>query len=266
MKVLNLIRLEKSDIKYEIIQFPDGEPHIVLKDINRKEDISVLCRITNPKDLFILMQVGDILNRQGVKFELNITYLMSMRMDRVISYDEAYSLKVITDVINHMSPFAVHVLEPHSKKVSELIHNYWGDLIITTPDFDEYLLAYPDEGAMKRYADNNSNVLLSSKVRDLETGKLVELKIENPEILLADNCPILVVDDLCDGGSTFVKLAVEIRKIDPKRKLSIYVTHMVNPKGIIALSENYDEVYFTNSYKDWQLEVLPENVKVIEIV
>lgn len=32
MQVLNLIRPENSDIKYDIIQFPDGEPHIVLKD------------------------------------------------------------------------------------------------------------------------------------------------------------------------------------------------------------------------------------------
>lgn len=45
-----------------------------------------------------------------------------------------------------------------------------------------------------------------------------------------------------------------------------YVTHMVNPKGITTLSENYKEVYFTNSYKDWNKETLPDNVKVIEIV
>lgn len=48
--------------------------------------------------------------------------------------------------------------------------------------------------------------------------------------------------------------------------LTIYVTHMVNPKGITTLSENYKEVYFTNSYKDWNKETLPDNVKVIEIV
>ena len=64
----------------------------------------------------------------------------------------------------------------------------------------------------------------------------------------------------------FAGIATEIRKVAPDRKLSIYVTHMVNPKGIITLSENYDEVYFTNSYKDWQNEILPKNVKVIEVV
>lgn len=79
-------------------------------------------------------------------------------------------------------------------------------------------------------------------------------------------CPIRVLDDLCDGGGTFVGIAKELRKAAPNRKLSIYVTHMVNPKGILNLSENYNEVYFTNSYKDWQNETLPSNVKVIEIV
>ena len=39
-----------------------------------------------------------------------------------------------------------------------------------------------------------------------------------------------------------------------------------NLKGIVTLSENYDEVYFTNSYKDWQNEILPNNVKVIEVI
>jgi hypothetical protein len=68
MQVLNLIRPEKSSVKYRVIQFPDGEPHIVLENIDRKDNLSVICRVCNPTDLFILMQVGDILNRQGVSF------------------------------------------------------------------------------------------------------------------------------------------------------------------------------------------------------
>lgn len=91
MKVLNLIRPEKSDIKFKIITFPDGEPHIKLKGINRKDKVIVVCRITSPKDLFILLQIGDILNRHEVTFALHIYYLMSMRMDRVISFNETYS-------------------------------------------------------------------------------------------------------------------------------------------------------------------------------
>ena len=39
---------------------------------------------------------------------------------------------------------------------------------------------------------------------------------------------------------------------------------MVNPKGIENLSKNFNHVWFTNSYKDW--ENLPENVTMIKIV
>lgn len=41
---------------------------------------------------------------------------------------------------------------------------------------------------------------------------------------------------------------------------------MVNYKGIITLSENYNEVYFTNSYNDWDKKDLPDNVTVLNVV
>ena len=76
MKKINLINLDKSDIKYESITFPDGEPHIKLDEIDRKDEYEVICRITNPNELFVLMQVADILDRQAVRWELYITYLI----------------------------------------------------------------------------------------------------------------------------------------------------------------------------------------------
>lgn len=48
MQVLNLIRPEKSNITYNVTTFPDGEPHIALGDINRKDSVTVVCRIANP--------------------------------------------------------------------------------------------------------------------------------------------------------------------------------------------------------------------------
>lgn len=75
------------------------------------------------------------------------------------------------------------------------------------------------------------------------------------------------MDDLCDAGGTFVEIANKIREVNPDRKLAIYVTHMVNPKGITTLSENYDEVYFTNSYADWdECMKLPDNVRIIKVI
>ncbi len=89
-------------------------------------------------------------------------------------------------------------------------------------------------------------VLICNKTRNPDTGKLEGFHIENPELLQDEDFkdfPLVVMDDLCDAGGTFVGIANKIREVNPDRKLAIYVTHMVNPKGITTLSENYDEVY-----------------------
>ena len=41
MQILNLVNLEKSDIKYTLSRFPDGEVQISLKDFSRKDSIYV---------------------------------------------------------------------------------------------------------------------------------------------------------------------------------------------------------------------------------
>lgn len=74
------------------------------------------------------------------------------------------------------------------------------------------------------------------------------------------------------GGGTFCGIAEEIRKIKPDASLSIFVTHMVNPRGIENLSKTFDHVWFTNSYKDWKKDwegqptPFPKNVTQIDIV
>jgi nicotinamide phosphoribosyltransferase len=135
------------------------------------------------------------------------------------------------------------------------------------PDFEGYLRVYPDKGALQRYGGDPNSDVICSKVRDPKTGQLSGFKIENPEVIEKNvNLPFVVIDDLCDGGGTFKGIAQLLGFHYPDRERTIYVTHMVNPKGITTLSENYKEVYFTNSYKDWNNEILPNNVKVIEIV
>ena len=112
MKRIDLINISKSDVKFEVTVFPDGEPHVkFLEDIDRKDEYEVFCRITNPSELFVLMQVGDILNRQGVVFKLVITYLMSQRMDRVVNFTEAFSLKIVADMINSLGAKDVYIFE-----------------------------------------------------------------------------------------------------------------------------------------------------------
>lgn len=50
MQILNLVNLEKSDIKYTLSRFPDGEVQISLGDFSHKDQICVKCRITNAEE------------------------------------------------------------------------------------------------------------------------------------------------------------------------------------------------------------------------
>ena len=263
-KIINLIRPEESDVNFKIIVFPDGEPHIILGEIDRKCSFKVICRITNPTDLFIVAQVGDILNRQGVSFTISIKYLMSMRMDRVMSFNEAYSLRIVMRILKATGAKGIYVLEPHNKIA--ILDN--GGIIMPAnkPDFLEYLPVFPDKGAFERYRYSFGDAIICSKVRDTSTGKLTGFSIENPELFKSiPDKPLMVIDDLCDGGGTFAGIAELLEKECPDRPKSIYVTHAVNARGIENMSKHYNNVYITDSYKDWQLEELPKNVTVIEI-
>lgn len=116
---------------------------------------------------------------------------------------------------------------------------------------------------MERYEYLDKNPISCSKVRDTATGKILEIKIDNPEKL--DGRPLMIIDDLCDGGGTFCGIEECFKKIGiPKDRLNISVVHMVNPKGIENLSKNFNHVWFTNSYKDW--DNLPENVTMLKII
>lgn len=263
---LNLTDREKSTIKYKIIEFSDGEIQLELEPFDRKSEIvNIVTRISSMNDLFILQQAADIFNRQEVSFNIYILYLMGMRMDRVMSFERPYTLKIIANSINAMKPKNVYVVEPHSNKTIELINNCNKIEIQTIKDFKkDYTIIYPDNGAKDRYASAGfteitdlfvnifSPSIYCEKVQDVETGKLLSFNIVNVEELKNSNKEkAIIFDDLCDGGGTFLGIAAEIKKVRPDLKLAIAVTHAVNKKGIDNLLNTFDEVYITDSYKDW---------------
>jgi ribose-phosphate pyrophosphokinase len=264
---MNIIDFTKG-IGYNIIRFPDGEVHLQLNELDRREPVKVVIRICNAEDLFLFMQLSDILHRQDVVVEeLHIPYLMSMRCDRVFSFDRPFSLKIVSKTIRDMGARQVFLYEPHSSKSSTM--TYASVKEITREYAFRYAntstICYPDKGAQVRYnLFRNDGELLCEKVRDVTTGELLSFKVTNPEEFNGEE--ITVIDDLCDGGGTFVGIASELRKLNPT-KLRLVVTHAVNYDGILKVASVYDEVVITNSYKNWGAnETLPNNVRVNDII
>lgn len=269
MQILNLVNLEESDIKYALSRFPDGEVQISLGEFSHKDQICVRCRITNAEELFIVTQIIDILDRHDVYYNINIFYLMGMRMDRVMDFNRPFTLKVIGKMLNDSNAETIAILEPHSDIIYDCrLGNKFATLFLEKPVRPEnlttdYQLVLPDAGAVERYGYFSEDAISCSKIRDISTGKILEIKIDNPEII--GNRPLMVIDDLCDGGGTFCRIAEALGKLGvSKERLNISVVHMVNSRGIENLSKNFNHVWFTNSYKDW--ENLPKNVTMTKVI
>ena len=291
-KTINLVQKGLSEVKYDIIKFPDGETHVKFdEELDRKQSYTVICRITNAEDLWTLMQVGHILNTSKVMWDLKILYLMSMRMDRVISFRESFTLELVAQTINSLHPYAVYVFHPHSiRTMYDIEHcNYLDNSIDSVNNMEEKIynpwigegrtaICYPDKGAYDRYtmdqgfrwrdAANKPAVITLTKVRDVNTGQIKSIEVGNITGLAEGEVPktITVVDDLCDAGGTFVGAAKVLREKFPTSKINIFVRHMVNPVGVENLSKAYDWVTFTNSHNDFSYETLPGNVNVFDIV
>lgn len=252
---------------YEVISFPDGEKHLKINQLDRKDNVKIICRITNSDELFLLMQLSDILNRQCVVIEeIVIAYLMTMRCDRLFSLEQPFSLGVVANVINSFNARRVLIVEPHSKISLDLIRN--SEARYTTRALLEYptTVCFPDKGSFTRYADKffKSPYIVCSKVRNVETGDLLSFKIDRV-VDYKEGSDIIVADDLCDGGRTFVGIAKILRDLKPQ-SITLAVTHAIQKQGIELVASVYDKVVITDSYKDWSRENLPNNVEVKNIV
>jgi ribose-phosphate pyrophosphokinase len=69
---------------------------------------------------------------------------------------------------------------------------------------------------------------------------------------------LIIIDDICDGGRTFLNIAEEIKKAQPERTGKIYlvVSHGIFSAGFDELSKHLDGIYCSNSYSDIENSVV----------
>lgn len=272
--ILNLTNLEISHIKYKISKFPDGQQTIDLTDINKAQlidkTVSIWTRLNDFKDLELIICANQALRNFGVSHvHLYAPYFTGARSDRQFQGGGVNYLKqVICPIINSQNFDSVTVMDPHSDVLEACLNNYFKidnfdlisyailDLVKNTNE--TVGLISPDAGALKKIYDvakkfNISNVTTASKVRDIVTGNII--RTELPTMDLTDVDYLLIIDDICDGGRTFIELAKEVRK---QTGIPIYliVTHGIFSAGFERLSDELDGIYCTNSVKDINFETV----------
>lgn len=269
MKYLNLDEqfqpFDKS-IEFETFTFNGGEPHLKIKTTLESTDlVTITTRIRAFNDLGFVLLANDALRRMGVKkIHLLLPYFPAARQDRVMVKGEPLTVKVYAALINQCQFETVTILDPHSEVTAAVLNNVQ---IVENHHFvkeclkemTDYQLISPDGGALKKVYKlaqflGGQPVVECSKKRDVQTGKLSGFTVYADD-LQGKTC--VIVDDICDGGGTFLGLAKELKKKNAG-DLILVVTHGIFSKGLEELSECFFKIYTTDSFKDLQGDCLTQ--------
>lgn len=246
--ILNAVPVSQNTVK-----FSAGEIQLVLPEGLIKEQNFVEADIRCSEGVMLLLQLSSVI--AGKDNNLHLGYLPYSRYDRVEDEEDCLSLKVFCNLVNSMGFSRVVVEDCHSDVGVALLDNCNNipqhDLVTAlVPDLGTYdAVVAPDGGSLKK-AHKLAEILgvpvvKCDKVRDFKTGRITSFTV--PEEELMPLTKILIVDDICDGGGTFVGLTGELHKYVPQ--IDLYVTHGIFSKGV----EGLFDAGITNifAFHDW---------------
>ena len=268
--ILNLNKdfkpVDGEEIEFESFIFSGGEPHIKINpNFDNTQNVTVTHRLNSFNDLGLLCLAVDALQRIDAKLEnLIIPYFPAARQDRVMIKGEPLSVKVYADIINSFQFKKVIVFDAHSEVTPAVLNNCE---VVTNHKFIQkviqeinngVILISPDGGALKKIYKlaeflGGIDVVECSKSRDVKTGKLTGFKVYDDDLQGID---CLIVDDICDGGGTFIGLAQELKNKNAG-KLYLAVSHGIFSKGFEEL-KCFERIFTTDSYKNLENDYLTQ--------
>jgi ribose-phosphate pyrophosphokinase len=207
-------------------------------------------RHTSMAEFVTAMFLVDAIKANGGHiYNLVLPYIPGARQDRSNpTGDVLFTLASVARMLNERMFQRVVVLDPHSDKALDLIHR----AVVYPQEFVAHKfrgIAYDgiisaDKGGEVRARQFSGTLGLpiyyGGKVRDVTTGHLSGFTL--------DKIPqghYLVVDDICDGGGTFVGLGALIK--EQGSTADLFVSHGIFSKGTKALRECYENIYTTDS-------------------
>lgn len=244
------------------IKYPDGQisAEITLTGQHGVPDSRVTTRINSYEDLIYVRSIAEA-RQEPYTIDLFIPCLFGQRSDRRFKPNQSFDLKVIAEIINNGKFRRVDILDPHSDVALSLIDRsvrvgpeeyvketlYDIDKAFLSHDADKLTLVAPDAGAYKKVfhmAQEFDTSLVAAVKHRFEGGQLHLEVIGNVK---GKDC--LIVDDLADGGRTFVDLAKALKELGA-RDVFLYVSHGYFNKGFDELKKYIRHIYCTNSVKD----------------
>jgi ribose-phosphate pyrophosphokinase len=252
---MNSLDINNENDLVSRIRFPSGEHHVRINAVDDGDIVELVWSEPNG-DIMVLGMAVDACRRGGAsEIHLLMPFVPYARQDRIAVPGDPLSIKVFTDFLNSLNLNSVTIFDPHSDVTSALINNCQvveqhqfassALLSMNSDTIDPVAIVAPDLGAAKKakklqaYVENFHNlkfpVIQCDKSRNPHTGQLTGFQV-------IDGSPYdhdcLIVDDICDGGGTFLGLA-EVLNNEGARRLGLYVTHGLFTKGIDLLASKF---------------------------
>lgn len=274
------IKADGVPVEYETFVFSGGELQTKLVDpfneAHQVKEVSIFARLTNSEEVIRLALLKDAIERLWAgdyKINLTMPYTPYARQDRVCYKGEAFSLRILASLVNFLNFNSVTVYDPHSDVTGGLFNNvkivtqvdilsswekFWSKFYLPTQN----ILVSPDAGSNKKVSEfakwiGHREFARADKLRNLQTGQIIETVVYKEDF---EGKNVIILDDICDGGRTFVELA-KILRTRNCGKIALYVTHGIFSNGVDYLFHYIDEVWTTNSFR----EEYDEQVNVLDI-
>jgi ribose-phosphate pyrophosphokinase len=278
-----ILKLNDENSKdFTISRFPDGQQSVTINihiPIDKEDQYVIIhSHLNSFLDLELILSATSALRELGFKdISLYIPYFLGARSDRkFIKGSSNYLKTVICPIINSQNYDQVMVVDAHSDVLEACLNNYYKIDNISLVKFaleridnkrdahQRITLVSPDAGALKKVYDvaahfSLENIIIANKHRDIRTGKITHTEVPGLPDAMLDSAVypmnFVIIDDICDGGRTFIEIAKVIKEKRPngiyrEDKIYLIVTHGIFSGGYDLLSEYFDQIFCTNSVKD----------------
>ena len=259
------MKLPWDETPIKKVKYPDRSSYVVVEDFPPHLEF----RINTYEDLWTLTQIKDVYDHNNRPLSVTIPCLLDAQADRRFADNQPHSLKLLLRHLNSLQFENIEVFHPHNAEIVEailnnvtildnsyFIKNVLFNEIALGPGFpdmkklDNLVLMSSDAGGFKplmKLVDKigwEGETFSASKARKYEDGKssLIQ-QIDRQDFQGKD---ILIIDDICVKGGTFVGLAKMLKERNCGN-LYLAVSHMTVTDFNEELTYLYDGVFITNS-------------------
>ena len=263
------LKVSGHETEFQSWKFPAGEVGVKLPQIEEHEKVGIVLTMPTSDEILIALNMLDALAIQGIQREnidLFIPYFPYGRQDRMCHEGESFALRVFGHMLKAFPHYNnIYIKDMHSDVTQQVLMGYGVQVKHMSqsscakylPKFDA--LIAPDKGAAQK-VNTHYQVGLGTKVftilKERKDGQVTYVDFPFDTI----TGEVCVVDDICDGGATFLALAEMLYSTQPNiSKLCLYVTHGIFSKGVVELLKKYATIYVHNNMN----QSVAESVTVI---